>query len=598
MKKHGLQLAALALVFILGHVFAVSSIPRKDKKKATEKPAQALTYEQDSVFGERFLKAVQQREKGNADSAMMLIDSCLLLNPNSAVAHFMRAEYNASKDNDTLALRDYEAAATLEPDNDTYQERVAQMYIGTGNFGKATEAYEKLYEGHRDRDDVLGILVQLYRQQKDYDKMLDAINRLEQIDGESDQLSLMRMNAYELKGDAKGAYTTLKGLADSHPNDPNFKLMLGNWLMQHKRQQEAFDIYTSVLKTEPTNAMAQSCMYDYYNATGQSAQAQEMMDKLLLGKETPSDTRIQFMRNAIQQNEKDGGDSTRIVKLFSQVQQVVPRDTTVAQLKAAYYTLKKFPKDSIDNALTELLKLQPDNAGARVQLIQDKWPSQDWKAISLLSEPGMLYNPKELAFYFFTGLSRYYLKDDNGALDALRKGTAFINDQSNPDIVSDLYSIMGEIYHSKGMNEEAYAAYDSCLQYKPDNIGTLNNYAYFLSVDGTHLEKAEQMSAKAVAAEPKNSTYLDTYAWVLYKLGRYADAKIYIDQTLKFSTDSTNDSTADNTLYEHAAEIYAKLGDYKSAANFCEQAIKHGGDGKALEKKMRMYQKMYQKKTK
>ena len=594
MKKHGLQLAALALILMLGHAWAVTTIPEKEQKDTAKKPTQALTYEQDSVFGERFLKAVQQREKGNTDSALMLIDSCLQLNPNSAAAHFIRAEYHASQDRDTLALRDYEAAATLEPNNDTYQERVAQMYIGTGNFAKATEAYEKLYKGHRDRDDVLGILVQLYRQQKDYDKMLDAINRLEQIDGESDQLSLMRMNAYELKGDAKGAYTTLKGLADSHPNDPNFKLMLGNWLMQHKRQEEAFNIYTSVLKAEPNNAMAQSCMYDYYNATGQDSQAQEMMDKLLLGKETPSDTRIEFMRNAIQQNEKSGGDSTQITKLFKQVQQVVPRDTTVAQLKAAYYTLKKFPKDSIDNALTQLLRLQPDNAGARIQLIQDKWPSQDWKAISLLSEPGMLYNPKELAFYFFTGLSRYYLKDDDGALDALKKGTAFINDQSNPDIVSDLYSIVGEIYHSKGLKQEAYAAYDSCLQYKPDNIGTLNNYAYFLSVDGANLEKAEQMSAKAIAAEPKNATYLDTYAWVLYKLGRYAEAKIYIDQTLKFSTDSTSD----NTLYDHAAEIYAKLGDYKSAASFCEQAIKHGGDAKALEKKIRWYRKMYQKKIK
>lgn len=594
MKKHRLQLAALALILMLGHAWAVTTIPGKEKKDTAKKPTQALTYEQDSVFGERFLKAVQQREKGNTDSALMLIDSCLQLNPNSAAAHFIRAEYHASQDRDTLALRDYEAAATLEPNNDTYQERVAQMYIGTGDFAKATEAYEKLYKGHRDRDDVLGILVQLYRQQKDYDKMLDAINRLEQIDGESDQLSLMRMNAYELKGDAKGAYTTLKGLADSHPNDPNFKLMLGNWLMQHKRQEEAFNIYTSVLKAEPNNAMAQSCMYDYYNATGQDTQAQEMMDKLLLGKETPSDTRIEFMRNAIQQNEKSGGDSTQITKLFKQVQQVVPRDTTVAQLKAAYYTLKKFPKDSIDNALTQLLRLQPDNAGARIQLIQDKWPSQDWKAISLLSEPGMLYNPKELAFYFFTGLSRYYLKDDDGALDALKKGTAFINDQSNPDIVSDLYSIVGEIYHSKGLKQEAYAAYDSCLQYKPDNIGTLNNYAYFLSVDGANLEKAEQMSAKAIAAEPKNATYLDTYAWVLYKLGRYAEAKIYIDQTLKFSTDSTSD----NTLYDHAAEIYAKLGDYKSAASFCEQAIKHGGDAKALEKKIRWYRKMYQKKIK
>lgn len=81
---------------------------------------------------------------------------------------------------------------------------------------------------------------------------------------------------------------------------------------------------------------------------------------------------------------------------------------------------------------------------------------------------------------------------------------------------------------------------------------------------------------------------------MLYKLGRYAEAKIYIDQTLKFSTDSISD----NTLYDHAAEIYAKLGDYKSAASFCEQAIKHGGDAKALEKKIRWYRKMYQKKIK
>ena len=108
-----------------------------------------------------------------------------------------------------------------------------------------------------------------------------------------------------------------------------------------------------------------------------------------------------------------------------------------------------------------------------------------------------------------------------------------------------------------------------------------------MSETGTQLDKAEQMSAKAIAAEPKNATYLDTYAWVLYKLGRYADAKIYIDQTMKFSTDSTTDGT----LYEHAAAIYAQLGDYKSAVSFLEQAVKHGSDAKALEKKIRLYQK-------
>lgn len=586
------------LVAVLASIcFSVAVAAKDDSVKnasdgsCLKAAADSTGYVKDSIFQERFLDAMRMREAGKADSAMMLVDSCLQINPRSAVAHFLRAENYSDNGKDTLALRDYETAARLEPANDTYQERVAQTYIGTGEYAKATEAYERLYANHHDRDDVLAILIQLYRQQREYDKMLDAIDKLEQVDGESDQISLMRMNAYELKGDEKGAYTTLKGLSDSHPNDPNFKLMLGNWLMQHKRQKEAYGIYQTVLKAEPDNAMAQSSMYDYYNSTGQDSLASQMMDRLLLGKETPSQTRMQFLRIAVQNNEKQGGDSTKIIDLIDKIQRVVPRDTVVAQMKVAYYSLKKMPRDTVDVALRQLIALQPDNAGARLQLIQDEWSSQDWKTISALSEPGMLYNPDEMAFYFFTGLSRYYLKDDDGALDALKRGTAEINDQSNPDLVADLYSIMGEIYHNKNMRQEAYAAYDSCLQYKPDNIGTLNNYAYFLSLDGTSLDKAEQMSAKAIAAEPKNATYLDTYAWVLYKLGRYADAKIYIDQTLQFSTDSTTDAT----LYIHAAAIYASLGDYVSAVSFCQQAIDHGGDAKALEKQIKAYRRKIKK---
>lgn len=590
MNKKGIQALALVAVVLLCHVVVVASVSVRDSGKAKVK-AETLTYEQDSVFGERFMDALRYREKGNADSSLLLIDSCLQINPCSAAAHFLRADYYAGKDSASVALTELEKAAALAPSNDIYQERLAQAYVGTNNFDKAIATYERLYEAHKDRDDVLAILLRLYPMKNEYAKMLETINRLEEVDGGSDQLSFMRMNAYEMMGDTKGAYNTLKALADSHPNDPSFKLMLGNWLMQHKRQQEAYALYQDVLKSEPDNAMAQSCLYDYYNAIGKDALANDMMDRLLYGKETPQDTRVQFLRNAIQQNEKAGGDSMVVVRIFDRLKGIVPRDTTVAQMRAAYYSVRKFPTDSINNALSYLINLQPDNAAARLQLIQNKWPSQNWNAIASLSEPGMLYNPRELSFYFFTGLSRYYLKDDNGALDVLRKATAFINDQSAAGMAAEIYSVMGEIYASKKQMKEAFAAYDSCLQYDPENIGTLNNYAYFLSVDGVNLEKAAKMSAKTIAVEPKNSTYLDTYAWILYKQGRYADAKIYIDQTLKFATDSTRS----NTLYEHAADIYSALGDYGSAASFCKKAVELGGDAKALDKKLRLYLKKSKK---
>ena len=86
-------------------------------------------------------------------------------------------------------------------------------------------------------------------------------------------------------------------------------------------------------------------------------------------------------------------------------------------------------------------------------------------------------------------------------------------------------------------------AYDSCLQWKDDNVMALNNYAYYLSEQGKDLHKAESMSYKTIKAEPNNGTYLDTYAWILFMQERYADAKTYIDAALK-NRDSTENNSA------------------------------------------------------
>jgi len=113
---------------------------------------------------------------------------------------------------------------------------------------------------------------------------------------------------------------------------------------------------------------------------------------------------------------------------------------------------------------------------------------------------------------------------------------------------------MGDILHQKGLASDAFEAYDSCLQWKDDNIGCLNNYAYYLSERGEQLQKAEEMSYKTIKAEPKNSTYLDTYAWILYMEERYAEAQIYIEQALQ-----NMDKNVDNSvILEHAEKIKLK----------------------------------------
>lgn len=549
--------------------------------------AQARDYNTQRRYDYFFLEAVRQQNAGHYAAAMDLLNHCLDIDSTAAEAYFMRARFFSMLHEDSLALADLEQAARQQPANDTYQEQVAGYYLGTGNYAQAIDVYERLYAQHRDRSDVLNILAQLYRQQKNYPKMLSAIERLEQVEGESEQTALAKMNVYQMMGDTKNAYRALKGLADSHPNDLNYTVMLGNWLMQNRRQKDAYKLFDQVLRQEPDNSLAQSAMYDYYRAVERNDEAKAMMDRILLGKNTPADSRMQFLRIAVQENEQEGGDSTKIIDLIGRMQQVAPTDSSLAEMKVAYMTMKHMPDSVVNAALTDLLTMSPDNAGARLQLIQNKWGSQDWAEIAALSEPGMLYNPDEMVFYYFTGLAHYYQHDDQGALDALRRGTSAINDKSNADLVSNLYSIMGEIYHGMGQNEQAYAAYDSCLQWKPDNTMTLNNYAYFLSLDGKNLKRAEEMSAQTVKAEPKNATFLDTYAWVLFRQQRYAEAKLYIDQALANDTDSTTNAD----VLEHAADIYQMVGDTPRAIDFLQQAISAGGDKAALSRKMREYGK-------
>lgn len=579
-------LLAIAVVAMGGQIVSAAS-KKKAKKPVVLAVADTLSYNDSRRYNYFFLEAVRQQGAGHYAAAFDLLNHCLDINPKAAEAYFLRARYLSMLRKDSLALNDLEKAASLQPGNAIYQEKVAQFYIGMGNFDKATKAYEQLYANNRDRSDVLNVLVQLYQQQKDYGKMIEAINKMEELEGVDDQFEMAKMNVYEMMGNTRKAYLTLKRLADSHPNDKTFTIMLGNWLMQHKMRKAAYKLFAQTLKEEPDNTYAQSSMYDYYRSSGNDSLARQMMDRILLGKNTPADSRMQFLKQAIQENEQKGGDSMQIIHLLDRVRQVVPKDVQVAEMRAAYFQMKKMPTAVVDSALMQLLDIAPDNVWARFQLVQSKWATQDWKLVASLAEPGMLYNPDEMAFYYFTGLARFYQEDDKGALDAFQRGTAEINDKSNPDIVSDFYAIMGDIYHSQGEKEKSYAAYDSCLQWKPDHIATLNNYAYFLCTEGGNLKKAEEMSAKAVKAEPTNATYLDTYAWILFCEERYAEAKFYMDATLKNDTDSAVSAA----VLEHAGDIYMKVGEKEQALEFLQKAIEAGGDKDALTRKMNLYRK-------
>ncbi len=553
---------------------------RQASKQQSSRPK--LSYNDEQRFKYFFFEAINQQEKENYDAAFDLYRHCLDINPFAAEVYYALTAYYAELQDDSMALATVKKAAALDSDNDTYQERLAIAYINSGLFNDATQCYEQLYARNKNRSDVLGVLLQLYNQQKDYDQMIHTLNRMEQVEGSSEQITLSKMRVYAMLGDKDMELEELQQLAQKHPNDLNYRVMMGNWLLQNGRADEALSAYQQVLATEPDNQAAQTSMLDYYRAVGQDSLANELQEQLLANTKTPIETKISLMRQVVAENEQNGGDSTQVLSVFHRILQEPQTNTDMLELYAAYMQLKKMPQDTINQVWREALQLMPDNAGVRLQLAQALWSDSQYDEVAALCEEGTEYNPDEIGFYYFLGLS-YMQKDDiEATLQAMRRGVAQVDEDSNPEIVSDFYAIMGDMLHKKNLDQEAFAAYDSCLQYKPDNYGCLNNYAYYLSLREQDLQKAEQMSYRTIKAEPTNATYLDTYAWILFQQERYAEAAIYMEQTLQ------NDSVPSTDVLEHAGDIYAKNDQMDKAISFWQQALDAGSDSKVLIRKIKL----------
>ncbi len=133
--------------------------------------------------------------------------------------------------------------------------------------------------------------------------------------------------------------------------------------------------------------------------------------------------------------------------------------------------------------------------------------------------------------------------------------------------------------------ERCYAAYDEALQQDPENVGVLNNYAYFLSLEGRDLERALTMSSRAIALTPGNPTYLDTHGWVLFRLGRYEEAKRYLHQALSL------DGQRSPELQMHYGDVLAALGEKFLAEVYWKRARDNGYDADEVEMRIQQLKK-------
>lgn len=545
--------------------------------------ADAAAQKSDVRYNNFFLEAMLQRQKGNIDASFDLLRHCISIDPSKPEAYYFLAQYYTILKDKEKSLQCFKKAAELNPDNETYMETLARAYINNNQFAESIEILEKVVEKDAVRIDILELLAQLYVQVDDKDNAIKTLSRIENIEGKNEQISHMKSEIYREMGNKEASINEMQCLSEQYPYDMSMKARFAQTLFFNEEFDMAMGVIGEIFKEDSTNVFAQQLARDYYFDKGLKEKADSMLYVILNNSKTTTADKVQMLRQEIIFNEQNKRDSTEVIKLFELMMQQPQTDTELALLYVSYMDMKKMPREAMHNVVKKVLEIEPDNSSARMHLVGDAWLSEQFDEVIRLCKDARIYNPEEIKFYYYQGLA-YFNKDDfDNALDAFKNGVGAITDESDVDMVSDLYMLMGDLLFKKEMKAEAYEAYDSCLQWNPDNIACLNNYAYFLSIDGKHLDKAEEMSRRTIKKEPENPTYLDTYAWVLFRQKRYAEAKIYIEQTLKFDT---VDVSAD--VLEHAGDIYANNGEIEKAMEKWKEALKLAPKNKVLIRKIKL----------
>lgn len=528
-----------------------------------------------------YLEAEKCRLAEDYSSAMDLYRHCLDINPDAPEALYNMGLLHLFLRSDSIGTACIRRACERDANNPYYLETLAALYMNKRDAESAIPVLEKMASLQSRRSDILSQLVQLYSTVGDMDKAIGALNRIELLEGPNPQLSVEKFRLYKEKGQLDSAFVQLQELCDESPHDMNLRIVVGSQYMQVGDTLKALEIYDEVRRQEPTNTNLQLATMDYYRDSGREDRYNQMRDSLLCHPDSPSPLRVLLLKSYIADVQRDSTYAPQLSAAFDTLLSRPQEDTEVLILKAAYQLYKKEPKETVCQTMRQVLEVEPGNETALRELLQYYAEQNDGKGVEDISRRGLNYHPEEIAYAYYLGMALAEQKKLKDAAEVLLQGLRVRTEEVHPNLVSNVFAVLGDIYYQQDKEQEAFAAYDSALVYMDDNIMCLNNYAYYLSLKGEQLDRAEEMSYRTIRQEPENITYLDTYAWILFMKGDYAHARTYMDKVVNPERNDEEllaDKQLQGNVIEHSGDIYAHLSEPETALRLWKLAKQKGDD--------------------
>lgn len=543
-------------------------------------------YEQDAVKrkGEYFyLEAQRQKLLSNETAAFDLIKKAVEVDSTNAAAYFELANYYLALGRPEVSITVLEKARGYDKNNYWYSMMLANLYQRTQKSDKAIEILEYLASVHPSTPEIYYAISESYAMDNRLEDAIKALNKTEEKAGMVETLSRQKYNLYMAMGDTLKAFNEIELLVGVHPNNMQYRLLLGALYTEQKMFDKAKQAFDDAALIDPNNAYLILSYSDYYNRTGDAVASEKLLKEALVNEELDVKAKVQLLTDYLQRLviKKEPLNDTQA--LFEIIINQHPQDSSVRTLYAEVLGRLDKKKEAIEQ-LEYAVATNPNEENNWKTLALYYASDSNWDKLLEVAKKANEYFPASYPLYLYQGIAYQNKNDNESARDIYMEAIEKV-DQKDVATISTLYGQIGDIWYQLKDLDKTYEAYDKALDYNKNNIVVLNNYAYFLSLDKKDLDKAERMASTAMNLEPNNPTYIDTYAWVLFQQGSYNLAKFYLESAMQKGGDKDAD------ILEHYGDVMFMQGDKEKALDYWKQALEKGSESETL--KMKIEHKSY-----
>ena len=578
-----------------------------------------------------YLEAVDAYEDGRYDDYYMLLRRARHLDPSDPYINGEIAELktispltdSAGREEAYRAIRDrYYADVT----NYHYATVLAEMAKNMRRYDDLAQVWQTLDSVYPDRTDPAMNLASVYLVQyimgdtAAYSRCMAIYDRLQRGVGADIGLSSHKIRAYGVRRDTAAVVRELEFLRRSAPSDIDAQIFIGATYAQFAMPDSALAYFNRACDIDSTYGPAYLSRVELFNMTGDSIAYDREVFRAMESPNLDFGAKFKLLTDYVVKLYSDTAQRARIAHMFETLQELNPGEAELHAFYGAYNNEIDRPAEAAEQ-YAYAIALDPSKPEVWQALVMAYGRSGD--AVRMLASAREAARRYPDDVYFPLVASNALLAENRPAEALALLDSVNVSALQGKEKESFYHGQRGDILYRLEMPDSAFAEYDRAINCNPENLGALNNAAYHMAVRGVNLARAKLYASMAVQSEPDNSTYLDTYAWVLFRLGEYDQAKTYIDRTLVAmglktppadslsepsgeplapggispETDEINDLEAadvrepNSEIYDHAGDIYYHAGDRAEALEMWKAALELDPENKLIQKKVR--QKRY-----